>query len=563
MRTVVIVVVVIATVAVGTAPVAAEESRPGHYVSPVDAPVVDGFRPPASPYGAGNRGLAYDLAPGSTVRAAGGGVVRHAGPVAGRLVVTVDHPDGVRTTYTGLSAVDVTVGTVVDAGDVIGRGSGPFHVGARVAGAYLDPSSLWVGGPLRVWLIPSHREGESVADAWDDETGGDRGVFGMLTALAGAGFEILRDGGGRLFVRFYDAGGLVVDVFVAELTDLWVRANAIGYFIAEWSPPAILVRLVFGYVDHVLEQRDCTAASVPAPGIEGRRILVTVGGLDSDDDRPLLGDAPAQMGYDPDDVVAFAYGGGRVAGTGAALDLPDGAYDPVDTGQDLEDSGRELAALLASVRAQAPGVPIDVVAHSQGGIVTRLALEETAVRPETVVTLGTPHRGADVGTAIRVVGTTTIGDVAGQVTSHLRPDSVPFDAPAVRQLSETSRLMWRMRSGRPPDGVRFRSVAARGDYVVSSTKTRMHGAEHVTVSAGTHSTLPELPTVHREIALAVAGMGVSCRSLADHMVDRLTGELISLGTDGLGLAVTGLFEHLDPLDVRFPRPRTPGPVGAG
>ena len=45
---------------------------PPAYVPPVDAPVVDPFRPPAGPYGAGNRGLEYGTRPGTEVRAVPG-----------------------------------------------------------------------------------------------------------------------------------------------------------------------------------------------------------------------------------------------------------------------------------------------------------------------------------------------------------------------------------------------------------------------------------------------------------------------------------------------------------
>src|SRR6185436_13317100 len=77
-----------------------------------------------------------------------------------------------------------------------------------------------------------------------------------------------------------------------------------------------------------------------------------------------------------------------------------------DSQQDLRRSGRLLADLLARVAAASPGVPIDVVAHSQGGIVARLALA-TAPPPATVrhlVTLGTPHGGANLASAAVAAG---------------------------------------------------------------------------------------------------------------------------------------------------------------
>ena len=68
------------------------------YAPPVDAPVADPFRPPATGFGPGNRGIEYATAPGTVVRAVGDGVVAFAGLVAGTRHVTVRHADGVRTT---------------------------------------------------------------------------------------------------------------------------------------------------------------------------------------------------------------------------------------------------------------------------------------------------------------------------------------------------------------------------------------------------------------------------------------------------------------------------------
>ena len=63
---------------------------------PVDAPVVDPFRPPTSPYGPGNRGIDYATVPGTVVRTIAPGTVTFAGVVAGTRYVTVTHADGLR-----------------------------------------------------------------------------------------------------------------------------------------------------------------------------------------------------------------------------------------------------------------------------------------------------------------------------------------------------------------------------------------------------------------------------------------------------------------------------------
>lgn len=123
------------------------------YQPPVDGPVVDTFRPPASPFGAGNRGIDYATVPGSVVRAAAGGEVVFAGPVGGRLHVVVLHADGLRTSYSFLAAVSVRRGDRVVAGQEVGRSGPSLHFGARRGGAYVDPLTLFSTPGPRVHLV--------------------------------------------------------------------------------------------------------------------------------------------------------------------------------------------------------------------------------------------------------------------------------------------------------------------------------------------------------------------------------------------------------------------------
>src|ERR1700733_3037098 len=63
------------------------------------ARVVRAFDPPAAPWLPGHRGVDLAAPPGAVVRAAGAGRVVYAAVLAGRGVVSVQHPDGLRTTY--------------------------------------------------------------------------------------------------------------------------------------------------------------------------------------------------------------------------------------------------------------------------------------------------------------------------------------------------------------------------------------------------------------------------------------------------------------------------------
>src|SRR5215218_7877584 len=116
------------------------------YQPPVDAPIVDHFRPPACLWCAGNRGIDYAVAPGTPVRASAGGSVTFAGVIGAERFVTVLHADGLRTTYAFLASIAVHVGQAVAPGAVVGTSGATLHFGVRRGMVYLDPELLLAGG---------------------------------------------------------------------------------------------------------------------------------------------------------------------------------------------------------------------------------------------------------------------------------------------------------------------------------------------------------------------------------------------------------------------------------
>jgi murein DD-endopeptidase MepM/ murein hydrolase activator NlpD len=118
--------------------------------------VVRPFQPPPQPWLPGHRGVDLGAPPGATVRSAGPGVVAFAGMVAGRPVVSVEHPGGLRTTYEPVQPL-VRAGQTVEAGTALGTllagHNGALHWGLRRGPVYLDPLSLL--GLARVRLLPA------------------------------------------------------------------------------------------------------------------------------------------------------------------------------------------------------------------------------------------------------------------------------------------------------------------------------------------------------------------------------------------------------------------------
>lgn len=129
------------------------ESQALVYLPPVDAEIVDSFRPPAHVGAPGNRGLEYNPDPGQPVRASAQGEVLFAGTVARNRFVTVLHPDGLRTSYGYLGWIAVEEGDMVAPGHLLGTTSERFFFSVRVEDDYVDPALVLTAG--RVRLIPS------------------------------------------------------------------------------------------------------------------------------------------------------------------------------------------------------------------------------------------------------------------------------------------------------------------------------------------------------------------------------------------------------------------------
>lgn len=141
------------------------------WVAPVPEPftVTRAFDPPANPYGSGHRGVDIAGSPGEQIRAAGAGTVVYAGPLAGRGVISLQHADGLRTTYEPVSA-SVAAGVAVSLGELIGTldpghpgcpEAACLHWGLKRGELYLNPLLLLSQGPVR--LLPRYGGAGSAA----------------------------------------------------------------------------------------------------------------------------------------------------------------------------------------------------------------------------------------------------------------------------------------------------------------------------------------------------------------------------------------------------------------
>ena len=516
--------VVLATLValLATAPRPAEAAGPAAvtYRPPVDAPVVDAFRPPAESWKAGNRGLEYATPAGAPVGAAAAGEVVFAGPVAGGLHVVVLHDDGLRTSYSFLQTVSVRRGDKVRQGQPLGTSGDRFHFGVRAGDAYLDPATLFGGGPPEVHLVPDElRRPQSEAQERAGLAGLIQGWGSRALAAGGAAFDWAKDKAAQK-----------ID---AELDEL----RGLIHYAGEGRPLTHVQRFATAARDWWKARETCTPASLATPRLQERRLAVTVAGLGSNSDEDSIEAVDtAGLGYADADVVRYSYLGGTTE---------ENQYAASDTTADIHHSARRLRELLERLQARHPGVPIDLIAHSQGGIVARTALtdEVDGADPRlpavtSLVTLSSPHRGAPLATGLTMLGHTRIGKDAETVVHDLLPDMVDPAGTSVTQLAEHSDFMGQLNRRPLPPGVNVTSIGAREDLLVPAAVTRLEGAKNVIVSApgrrSEHAKMPGSPQTHREIALGLAGMAPTCQSLGDAVADAVVSQAIHWGETGLG-----------------------------
>lgn len=543
-----------------TAPARASTVPGVRYVPPVDAPVSDTFRPPPAPWLAGNRGIDYATAAGTEVHAAADGVVTFAGQVGGTLHVVVLHADGVRTSYSFLASIRVHAGDRVVQGQVVGTSGTDLHFGARIGDRYIDPAQLFATGPADVYLVPDRAPPDASEQA---ERGGLlQGLAGLAGRFAGGARAATGSSAAALGWARGQATGAAVSALGAVRQQLDSRLGTLRTALHELNPLR-LDRQVLAAVQVACawwrQRGHCTPPATPAPRLTARHLAVLVGGLGSSSGHAaILGLHTSQLGYAPADVVQFSYRGGT-----ADAD----PYRPADTTVDIRQSGRRLRDLLVRLGQEHPGVPVDLLAHSQGGLVVRTALgdEIDAGDPRlpplgAVVTLGSPHRGADLATALALVGGAPAGAAAETALHAALPGQVDPRSPSVRQMAETSTFLARLNQRPLPAGVRFTSIGAREDLVVPLERTRLPGATNVTVAVPglvhDHDRLPSSPAAQREVALALVGMPPTCRGLVDAVADAVVGHAVDRTEIAAGVAL-GLAAHaLDPV--------TPlAPTGAG
>lgn len=515
-------------IAVGPAPVAVAGDPP--WRAPVRGPVVRGFVEPATRFGAGHRGVDFAAEPAAEVVAAGRGSVVFAGDVAGGLHVVVLHRGGVRTSYSFLRDAAVAEGEVVEPGTVVGHAGGPdpdgehagvVHFGVRIGERYVDPMLLFRPGDLRdrVRLVPTDAPG--AGSSWEhrrageadalldglapppapvDGPAGDAGCGSSIPVVGPvvhvvctgvdwaanrtaqalrAGLAVLA-GAGRVGRRLAARLGPQLE----ELADALSR-GARDVAAAYLDQPVMRVLAdVVEIGERFLEwtDRECAREAPAADGTGGSGHLVLavagIGSSSSGADRRSFDLDVDALGYRADEVHWFSY-----AADG-------GAYRAADTEGDLRLAAKRLAVQLRALDAAEPGREIDLIAHSQGGVVVErfLRFEYDASDPTfppigTVVTLASPHDGAPLATTVAELRRRSGTRKALEVADRVLPGP-PSDATSVAQLAEDSPFMERLHAAPLPDHIDLTTVGGSDDLIVPADRIHVPGATEVVVDVG-------------------------------------------------------------------------------
>jgi hypothetical protein len=208
-------------------------------------------------------------------------------------------------------------------------------------------------------------------------------------------------------------------------------------------------------------------------------VAIAVGGLSSstrEGTRPFKAWLRA-LGYRGRDAFVFSY---RGLGPGR-LHEP---YYRTDTYGSVREASVRLRELLVRIGRARPGADVDIVAHSQGGVLVRALLGRPAMawapelpRVEHVVTLGAPHLGAPVAGAVGALRASILAGPTIAVLSALAERGwLPIPSAGddvVRDLAPGSSLLSGVARQDVAHGTRFLNVAIANDVIVPADRAEM------------------------------------------------------------------------------------------
>jgi hypothetical protein len=194
---------------------------------------------------------------------------------------------------------------------------------------------------------------------------------------------------------------------------------------------------------------------------------------------------PELLGYPPARTYRFSY-----AGTGGPrLHAP---YRTGATFGDIRSAARELGRLLARVARRHPQASVDILAHSQGGIVARTFLASARAwdpalpRVEHLVTFSSPHQGSPLAGAARRLAEGSAGERllvdTLSAASRRRAGEPDPRSTAVAQLAPGSELLDGLARSDVVFGTQALALAIPNDFLVPADRARWEDARNRVVA---------------------------------------------------------------------------------
>jgi hypothetical protein len=232
------------------------------------------------------------------------------------------------------------------------------------------------------------------------------------------------------------------------------------------------------------------------------------------------------LGYHPDEgeirYFSYADDGGR--------------YTKEDTHRPIVESAALLAAQLRKMQRENPGREVDLIAHSQGGVVVDVFLavyykagDQSYPPLGNVVTLSSPHEGAPLATVGQQVRGTRAGAVILDTLDRVAPFP-PTGSPAVRDLAEGSSVIREVQDNGVPEHFDYTTIGATEDLVVPATNISLPGATETVAAVNDvneHSAIVRAPDALKAVRAALEGRPPPCVGLLTALRTAVSPVLIS------------------------------------
>lgn len=257
-------------------------------------------------------------------------------------------------------------------------------------------------------------------------------------------------------------------------------ARAIHLAPLTWRPPAVMGEtFAAGFEVHEFASACAVSEDLPrALRPPNGNIAVAVAGIGSSTDgsgsAAMYEHGPEELGYPAERVYRFSYRGHR----GPKLHEP---YASADSWGDVRAAAVRLRSLMSEIARRHPGAPVDLIAHSQGGIVARtylaLVAQEWAAdvpRVQHLVTFSSPHDGAPIADLVESLPARTLsGGILLRGISRWARSGGPIPDPlsaAVQQLRPGSELLGRLAGEDLVFGTRALALTIPHDVVVPANR---------------------------------------------------------------------------------------------